>query len=118
MLKYLELAGTIDIHYVVPCIAMAIFAIGMQVIFNSWLSYAADCYGRNSASAMSACTFSRSLLGAAFPLIMRVALERVSVQILFSIFGGISFLLSFGSYAFVRYGAQLRARSKYACGND
>lgn len=63
---------------------------------------------------MSACTFSRSLLGAAFPLFMRPALEASSVQVLFTIFAGISLVLSFGSYAFVRYGAQLRARSRYA----
>lgn len=108
------LAGTIDIHYLIPCLALVIFAFGMQVVFNSWLSYAADSYGASSASAMAAFTFSRSLLGAAFPLFMTDVLHKTSVQAVFTFLGVLSFFLSFGSIGFVRYGHVLRAKSRFA----
>lgn len=93
---------------------MVIFSMAMQVIFNSWLSYASDAYGDNSASAMAACTFSRSLCGAAFPLFMGPILDAASVEIIFTVFASVSVVLSFGSIAFVRYGPLLRQRSRYA----
>ena len=108
------LVGPVDVHYIIPCFALIIFAFGMQVVFNSWLSYAADSYGASSASAMAACTFSRSLLGAAFPLFMSDVINKTSVQATFTFLGCLSLVLSFGSIAFVRYGHMLRAKSRFA----
>ncbi|PWN45465.1 MFS general substrate transporter, partial [Ceraceosorus guamensis] len=107
---YDRLVGSLDIHWAVPCIALVIFAFGMQVVFNSWLSYLGDAYAPVAASAMAAATFSRSLLGAAFPLFLRQWMLVWSVQIVFSILGGLSILLSFGGLLFVRYGPRIRAR--------
>lgn len=59
------------VHWSVPCAGIVIFAFGMQLTFNSWLSYLGDAYGPQSSSAMAASTFTRSLLGAAFPLFMK-----------------------------------------------
>ncbi|PWN91771.1 MFS general substrate transporter [Acaromyces ingoldii] len=111
---YDALVGPVDVHYIIPCFALIIFAFGMQVVFNSWLSYAADSYGASSASAMAACTFSRSLLGAAFPLFMSDVINKTSVQATFTFLGCLSLILSFGSIAFVRYGHMLRAKSRFA----
>lgn len=110
------LVGEVDIHYAVPCLAMVIFSMAMQVIFNSWLSYASDSYGENSASAMASCTFARSIAGAAFPLFMGPALNISSVETIFTILASISVILSFGSIAFVKYGPVLREQSRYAKG--
>ncbi|KAK0550584.1 hypothetical protein OC846_003599 [Tilletia horrida] len=111
---YDKLVGTVDVHFAVPCLALTVFAAGMGVVFNSWLSYLQDAYSTHTASAMAAATFSRSLLGAAFPLFMREMLLGITIQASFAIFAGISLCLSISGICFVKYGHIIRARSKFA----
>lgn len=103
-----------EVHWLGPCVGMAVFAFGMQLTFNSWLSYLGDAYGPNSASAMAAATFSRSMLGAAFPLFMKDLLRGMTLQGAMSMFAGISIPLSVCGLLFVKYGARIRAKSKHA----
>ncbi|KAE8211621.1 hypothetical protein CF327_g4643 [Tilletia walkeri] len=111
---YDELVGAVDVHFVVPCLALVLFTAGMGIVFNSWLSYLSDAYSTQAASAMAAATFSRSLLGAAFPLFMREMLMGMTIQGTFTFFAGLSVLLSIGGIWFVKKGQVIRERSKYA----
>lgn len=77
-----------------------------------------DAYGPRAASAMSAATFTRSLIGAAFPLFFRQLLIAITIQATFSIFAGLSLLLSLAGFWFHRNGAAIRARSHYAEGSE
>ncbi|CAO1631306.1 unnamed protein product [Sympodiomycopsis kandeliae] len=103
-----------SVHWIGPCIGVVVFSFGIQIVFNSWLSYLADAYGPNSASAMAAATFSRSMLGAAFPLFMKDILKVMTFQGCISMFAAISVPLSICGLLFVKYGAVLRVRSKHA----
>ncbi|KAE8186194.1 hypothetical protein CF335_g7516 [Tilletia laevis] len=111
---YDELVGNVDVHFVVPCLALVVFTAGMSIVFNSWLSYLSDAYSNQAASAMAAATFSRSLLGAAFPLFMREMLLGMTIQWTFTFFSIISIFLSIGGIVFVKKGGAIREKSQYA----
>ncbi|CAD6977894.1 unnamed protein product [Tilletia controversa] len=111
---YDELVGNVDVHFVVPCLALVVFTAGMSIVFNSWLSYLSDAYSDQAASAMAAATFSRSLLGAAFPLFMREMLLGMTIQWTFTFFSIISIFLSIGGIVFVKKGGAIREKSQYA----
>lgn len=102
------------VHWLGPCTGMVVFAFGMQLTFNSWLSYLGDAYGPNSASAMAAATFSRSMLGAAFPLFMKDLVRGMTLQGTMSMFAGISIPLSLCGVLFVKHGASIRKKSRHA----
>lgn len=102
------------VHWMGPCVGMVVFAFGMQLTFNSWLSYLGDAYGPNSASAMAAATFSRSMLGAVFPLFMKDLVRAMTLQAGMSMFAGISLPLCVCGLLFVKYGARIRSKSKHA----
>ncbi|WFD36032.1 hypothetical protein MCUN1_002903 [Malassezia cuniculi] len=40
-----------EIHWIVPCIALFIFAFGMMSVYNGWMSYLGDTYATNVAAA-------------------------------------------------------------------
>ncbi len=57
-----------EIHWIVPIIGSAFFAMGLVLLFLSLINYLIDSYVLYAASAMAANMVLRSLFGTAFPL--------------------------------------------------
>jgi MFS family permease len=102
------------IHWIVPCIAMALFGLGTILIFTGFIPYLIDCYLIFAASAIAAGTFSRAFFACAFPLFTVQMYEKLTVQGATSLFAGISVLLAPLPFLFVKLGPRLRARSAFA----
>jgi MFS transporter, DHA1 family, multidrug resistance protein len=108
-----------DIHWAIPLIATILFVIGLYMIFQVTFAYLATIYPRYLASVFAGNDLFRAVMGAAFPLFAKALFERTATP-RYPVGWGCS-LLGFLTAIFIlapvlihRYGAHLRARSKYA----
>ena len=110
-------AGQYHVHWIVPDIGIAIFGFGSIMATQSTNSYIVDAYTRYSASAMAATTLLRNITAFAFPLFAPYLYEALD-------YGWGNSLIAFLAIAFgapaplllSKYGARLRAKSKFAAG--
>lgn len=103
-----------DVHWIAPAIGMALFALGMMVIFTSLIPYLVAYSGKEAPLALAASTFTRAAFGCVFPLFTLQMYRRLTVQGATSLLAGISLLLVPMPWVMRRYGAALRARSRRA----
>lgn len=83
-----------DIHWIMPIIGSAWFAIGTFLLFNSILNYLPDAYPEYAASVLAGNDFMRSAFGAGFPLFASAMYMDLGV-------GWASSTLAFISIAFI-----------------
>jgi DHA1 family multidrug resistance protein-like MFS transporter len=83
-----------NIHWIMPIIGSAWFAIGSFLLFNSVLNYLSDAYPKYAASALAGNDLFRSAFGAGFPLFATAMYNKLGV-------GWASSLLAFLSIAFI-----------------
>ncbi|QIW96550.1 hypothetical protein AMS68_002068 [Peltaster fructicola] len=103
-----------DIHWISPVLAEVVFSCGNMMIFMSFVLYLSDTYGaRYTASAMTANTFLRYMLGATFPLWILYLYKGVGTGWATSVLAFLSLLMSPIPWVFYVWGPTLRARSKY-----
>lgn len=103
-----------DIHWICPVIAEVFFACGNMLTFMSFVLYLTDAYGaKYAASAMTANTFLRYLLAAAFPLFVTYMYAALGTGWATSLLGFIELLLTPVPWAFYIWGPKLRARIAY-----
>ncbi|KAK4493737.1 hypothetical protein PRZ48_014922 [Zasmidium cellare] len=103
-----------SVHWISPVIAEAFFSCGNLLIFVCALMFLQDCYGSQyGASASASNTFTRYIAAFAFPLFAVQMFEALGNGWACSLLAFISILLIPIPFAFDRYGAQIRARSKY-----
>lgn len=86
---------------------------GFNITFQQCLNYLADTYGPFAASAMAGNTFLRSLLACGLPLAARPLFINLGVGPASSLLGGISCVAIPIPLIFMKYGRQLRNRSKF-----
>lgn len=103
-----------DVHWIAPAIGMAVFALGMMVIFTSLIPYLVAYSGREAALALAASTFTRAAFGCGFPLFTLQMYDALTVQGATSLLAGISLLLVPMPWVITKYGAALRAKSRRA----
>jgi MFS transporter, DHA1 family, multidrug resistance protein len=103
-----------SIHWIVPTIAGAVLAMSILLIFVTFINYLVDCYLEYAASAVAANTVLRSACAAASPLFTPAMFRVLGVGGAGSLVGGLAILLMPMPFIFYRYGAAIRARSKYA----
>jgi DHA1 family multidrug resistance protein-like MFS transporter len=84
------------------------------VIFVVFVNYIIDSYLKYAASAIAANTILRSACAAASPLFTQYMFDTLGVGGAGSLVGGIGILLMPIPFVFYKYGATIRARSKYA----
>lgn len=84
------------------------------MVFQQCLNFLVDIYGPFAASAVSANTILRSVLACAMPIVARPMFERLGVAPASSLLGGISCLALPLPLLFMKYGATLRQKSKFA----
>lgn len=77
-------------------------------------SYLVDTYLQYSASAFAANTFMRSAVAAGFPLFTVQMFTKLGVNWACTILGLVGLILAPSPFLFYKYGARIRARSKFA----
>lgn len=100
--------------WVGPCLAGFPVGFGFIFIYNSANNYLVDSYQHQAASALAAKTFLRSLWGAGVVLFTLQMYDRLGDQWASSLLAFISLACCIIPFLFWRYGARIRARSRYA----
>ncbi len=101
-------------HWALPTVATGFIGAGFNIIFQQCINFLIDVYQLYAASAVSANTFLRSLLAAAFPLIAKPMFNNLGVAPAMSILGGVACLALPVPFIFMKYGLKLRRMSKFA----
>lgn len=86
---------------------------GYLLIFMAMLNYLTDAYETLSASAQSAASCTRSILGAVLPLAATPMFSRLGVHWACSLIAFLSLGVSLIPFLFIRYGDRIRANSKF-----
>jgi multidrug resistance protein len=102
------------VHWIGPTISGIPFGFGMVLIYYTANNYLIDTFITYCASALAAKTVVRSGLGAAFPLFITQMYHRLGFQWASTLLAFISLAMVPIPFAFYRYGAAIRARSKTA----
>lgn len=103
-----------SIHWIVPTIAGVFIAAAILLIFVVLINYVIDSYEKFAASAVAANTVLRSACAASSPLFTDYMFNTLGVGGAGSLIGGVAVLLLPIPFVFHKFGAALRARSKYA----
>lgn len=102
------------VHWIVPTISGLFTGFGLISIFNPSMNYIIDAYLVFAASAMAANAFLRSIFGAVFPLFASFMFHNMGTNwagLLLGLFGAVLVLCPL---AFMKWGKQLRQKSKFA----
>lgn len=102
------------VHWIVPTIGAAPIGFGLIVIFLPCINYIIDCYLFVAASALAGNTFLRSAFGAAFPLFARQMFVNMEIKWAGTLLGCFAAVLIPVPFLFYKFGARIRAKSKYA----
>jgi len=95
-------------------VGCAFIGAGMNVTFQACINFLVDTYRVYAASATSANTLMRSILAATLPLAGRAMIKNLGVGPSMSLLGGIAVLALPIPILFIKYGARLRAKSRFA----
>jgi hypothetical protein len=87
------------------------FGIGFVLIFVALFNYIVDAYKIYSASALGATSIARSVFGVVLPFAARPMYERLGVGWACSLLGFLSLVMCLIPFAFIEFGARLRANS-------
>ncbi|MCJ1475355.1 hypothetical protein MMC13_004017 [Lambiella insularis] len=103
-----------DIHWIVPTLSGLLTGFGLLAIFLQSLNYIVDAYLMFAASAIAANTFLRSLAAAAFPLFATYMFQGLGVNWAGTLLGCVAAVLVPIPVIFLKYGARIRKKSKFA----
>jgi hypothetical protein len=95
-------------------VGCALIGAGMNITFQQCVNFLIDTYRIYAASAVSANTILRSVLAATLPLAAKSMFNSLGVGPAMSILGGIATLALPIPFLFIKFGAQLRAKSKFS----
>ncbi|KAK3382760.1 major facilitator superfamily domain-containing protein [Lasiosphaeria ovina] len=104
--------------WVGPCLAGLPVGFGFIFLYNSANNYLVDSYQTQAASALAAKTCIRSFWGAATVLFTEQMYERLGMEWASSLLGFLALGCCLIPFLFWKYGAQIRAKSKYASGDE
>ncbi|KAJ5232129.1 hypothetical protein N7468_005085 [Penicillium chermesinum] len=102
-----------DIPWVVPFLSGIPFGMGYLLIFMAMLNYLTDAYETFSASAQSAASCTRSILGAVLPLAAKPMFNTLGVHWACSLIAFLALAVSLIPFGFIRYGDRIRGNSKF-----
>ncbi|WRT63125.1 uncharacterized protein IL334_000028 [Kwoniella shivajii] len=100
--------------WVGPCSAGIPFGFGMVLVYFSANAYLIEAFPDYVASALAAKTVVRSAAGAAMPLFISIMFRKIGNGPAASILGAAAIIMAIIPFAFAKYGAGIRARSKRA----
>jgi len=103
-----------SVYWAVPTVAGVFLALSILLIFVVFINYIIDSYLMYAASAVAANTILRSACAASSPLFTNYMFDALGVGVAGSLIGGLGVLLVPIPFIFYKYGAAIRARSKFA----
>jgi multidrug resistance protein len=104
-------------HWILPNIGAVMFSAGMIIEFQCIQTYIVDAYTRYAASAIAAATVLRSLAGFSFPLFAPAMYDKLDYGWGNTVLGFIGVALGIPApFLLWKYGALLRAKSRFAAG--
>ncbi|KAI9043045.1 putative benomyl/methotrexate resistance protein [Aspergillus affinis] len=103
-----------SVHWVVPTIGIVLYAGGTFVTFQGILVYLPPSYPQYVASLLAGNDFARSATAAIFIMVTPYMYENVGISKGVTILAAISCLGVVGMFLIWKYGARLRARSRFA----
>ncbi|GMM45541.1 hypothetical protein DAPK24_021160 [Pichia kluyveri] len=102
------------VHWIVPTVSGLFTGFGLISIFVPSLNYVIDTYLVLAASALAGNTFLRSIFGGVFPLFATFMFTKMGTNWAGLLLGLFSVLLILCPLSFMKWGKQLRKKSKYA----
>lgn len=106
--------GRVGITPAAPLIGLTIFNAALYPVYLAVFSYLADCYERYASSALAAQSFLRNVFAAAFPLFSQQMYEQLTPKYASTVLACISAVLGVVPFALLKYGDQIRKRSRAA----
>jgi len=103
-----------SVPWYVPAISTIVVGAAICLIFLSCLTYLVDVYLMYAASAFAAATMIRSATAAAFPLFTTQMFNNLGIQWACTLIGLIAAVLAPIPFIFLKYGARIRAHSRFA----
>lgn len=103
-----------SIHWIVPTIGITVYAASVFIIMQCIFVYVPLSYPQYAASLFAANDFLRSALACGSILFARPLFINLGVAKGVSVLGGLSVIGIFGMFGLWKFGAKLRARSKFA----
>ncbi|KAI9716196.1 MAG: hypothetical protein M1828_000422 [Chrysothrix sp. TS-e1954] len=100
--------------WIVPTLGVASATLGIFSVYLATFNYLADTYHRYASSAIAAQSFSRNLMGGAFPLFTEQMYRRLGIGGASSLLGGVAVLLTLVPWVLALKGPRIRARSNFA----
>ncbi|KAF4122536.1 Sugar (and other) transporter [Geosmithia morbida] len=111
------LAAHYEVHWIVPNIGTAIFAMGLILSFQCAQTYIIDCYETYAASAAGASAFMRTMAGFGFPLFANKLYESLGIAGGNGLLAGVAFgICLVVSSILWKYGKWIRKKSPYCAG--
>ncbi|KAK0649023.1 major facilitator superfamily domain-containing protein [Cercophora newfieldiana] len=102
------------IHWIVPCIGLALATMGILSIYLAIFNYFADSYNQYASSALAAQSMCRNFVGGAFPLVTSALFINLGETSATCLLGAIAIVLTVVPWVLVFYGERIRARSPFA----
>jgi DHA1 family multidrug resistance protein-like MFS transporter len=103
-----------SIHWIVPIIGSSFFSMGAVLLFNAVLNYQGDAYPIYVGSVLAGNDLMRCAFGGAFPLFAPALFHRLGVDWSCSLLGFLSIAFIPIPILLLKYGKNLRLKSRYA----
>ncbi|KAI5807347.1 major facilitator superfamily domain-containing protein [Peziza echinospora] len=103
-----------SIHWIVPIIGSAFFAMGTLLVFSGIFTFLVQAYPLYAASALAANAIMRCTFAAVFPLFSLQLYEKLGNQWATALLSFMALALAPLPYIFFRYGERIRKNSRYA----
>ncbi|KAH7912905.1 MFS polyamine transporter [Hygrophoropsis aurantiaca] len=103
-----------SVPWYIPALSTIPLGMSTTLSFVSFFSYMIDTYLMYSASAFAGHTIIRSSFGLAFPLFTVQMFQRMGSNWAATVLGLITLVLAPNAFLFYKYGARIRAQSKFA----
>ncbi|KAK1756958.1 major facilitator superfamily domain-containing protein [Echria macrotheca] len=113
-LLWLGWASSPKVPWAVPWLALLPYGFAYQLIFVAMINYVADAYEIYAASALAACSMTRSIAGALIPLATDKMLSSLGIAWSCTVLAIISAGLGCVPFLFITYGERIRAASHFS----
>jgi DHA1 family multidrug resistance protein-like MFS transporter len=100
-----------SVHWIVPCIASVLIAFSTSCVFMVSILYMVNVYKEYAVSALGANAIIRGIIAVLMILTIQVAIERITFQATFSLWGGVALLILPGPFILLKKGEQWRSGS-------
>jgi len=107
-----------SVHWIVPIIGSAVFALGMLLSFSGVFTFTVEAYPEYAASGLAANSFVRSSFAAGFPLFSSVMYNRLGLNWATALLAFLTVPMAPIMFVFFRWGKRIRQSSRYAGRKD